>query len=79
MYEPTPIVVDTILVDSITCYDANDGQIQLNVTGGNPPYEFDWTNVSSNVPNITTNPTGNVLSPGSWICEITDANGCMIF
>ena len=79
VYEPTPIVVDTILVDSITCYDANDGQIQLNVTGGNPPYEFDWTNVSSNVPNITTNPTGNVLSPGSWICEITDANGCIEF
>ena len=79
VYEPTPIVVDTILVDSITCYDANDGQIQLNVTGGMPPYEFDWTNVSSNVPNITTNPTGNVLSPGSWICEITDANGCIEF
>tara|TARA_B100001093_G_scaffold519883_1_gene611152 strand:+ start:58630 stop:65724 length:7095 start_codon:yes stop_codon:yes gene_type:complete len=79
VYEPTPILVDTILVDSITCYDANDGQIQLNVTGGNQPYEFDWTNLSTNVPNVTTNPTGNVLSPGSWICEITDANGCVEF
>lgn len=33
-----------VLVDSadITCFGANDGQIQLTVQGGIPPYSFEW-------------------------------------
>lgn len=49
----------------------NDGAIELNVTGGTPPYNYSWSN-GSNTPIISE------LTPGAYSCVITDALGCQL-
>ena len=55
---------------STSCFGGSDGSIDLEVTGGTPPYTYDWDNGVSNgvafVPTATT--TYTVIG--------TDANGC---
>ena len=70
-----------IVVDSISCYNADDGQITLDPIGGTPfttgdPYLYEWYNVVTGIIGNTSNPTGNVLPPGDYYAIITDANGC---
>ena len=52
-----PHTIDTVsqifatahLINQISCYDADDGQIDVSVSGGNPfsppsdPYTYSWT------------------------------------
>lgn len=45
------------------------GEIQTSVIGGTPPYEFFWSNTATEQ-NLSN------LSPGSYQCNIVDANGC---
>jgi hypothetical protein len=48
----------------------NDGQIVANVVGGNPPYQYSWSNGYSS--NINDN-----LSEGIYVLEIIDSAGCL--
>ena len=56
-------------IENVNCYGENSGQIQLNVTGGTPNYNFSWSNgsVSNILPNITA---------GQYSISITDNNNC---
>ena len=68
--QPAPVIVfgaPTTL--DVSCFGGNDGSISLLVLGGTPPYTYSWSNGQ------TTNPAIN-LSAGTYICTITDANGC---
>ncbi|MCR5861004.1 PKD domain-containing protein [Flavobacterium sp. J372] len=61
---------------SITCNGANDGSIDLTITGGYPVYTYAWTG-----PNGFTaaTPTISNLSPGTYTVAIGDAtNVCTI-
>lgn len=60
----TPTVLDA------TSPSTNDGQITLNITGGNPPHIVVWDNAM--LGNINPN-----LYAGSYSATITDANGCL--
>ncbi len=48
----------------------NDGQITLDITGGQAPYLVGWSNAMLGV----VNPN---LYPGSYSATVTDANGCI--
>ena len=48
---------------------AADGAIQLGVSGGTPPYTFEWSNDASSK-NI------NNLQAGTYVVTVTDSNGC---
>ena len=48
----------------------DDGSITVNASGGTPPYMYYFSN------GFTSNPQLN-LSPGSYLVEVIDANGCM--
>jgi hypothetical protein len=54
-----------------TCYQFCNGSIQANVSGGQVPYSYLWTNgaVSSSI---------NNLCPGNYGVTITDYNGCTV-
>ncbi|MBI4647364.1 MAG: choice-of-anchor L domain-containing protein, partial [Bacteroidia bacterium] len=58
----------TVLHES--CPVSNDGSIDLTVTGGTPPYAFLWSN------GLTTEDI-NMLSPGNYSIQVTDAAGCI--
>ncbi|MCX6271876.1 MAG: T9SS type A sorting domain-containing protein [Bacteroidetes bacterium] len=68
VYEPDLLVVDGTLTN-ITCFNAGDGTITLNVTGGNPDYSYLWSNDET-----TSSLTG--LTPGDYTVTVTDTKGC---
>jgi len=41
--EPAPIVLNEVITN-LSCFESEDGSIDLTVTGGTAPYNFDWTN-----------------------------------
>jgi ASPIC and UnbV/FG-GAP-like repeat/SprB repeat len=58
-------IVGNVTKSDLTCYGAADGAISIDLTGGQPPYEWivgnDW------MPN---------LDSGSYFFQVTDALGC---
>jgi len=51
---------------------SNNGQIQLFITSGQPPFVYDWSdNVGAQTGQLITN-----LSAGTYSIKITDDNGC---
>ena len=42
--DPEPIVIDPTVVHN-TCFGANEGQIEIEVSGGNGQYSYNWSPV----------------------------------
>ena len=53
----------------ITCFDAEDGSIDLTVTGGDGNYTYIWSN------GATTEDVSD-LPPGTYSVTVTDGSGC---
>ena len=51
------------------CLGANDGDVQLQLSGGTAPFSFLWSNAA-----ITQNLTG--VGAGVYSVTVTDSNGC---
>jgi len=61
------------VVNSQNPTGSNNGQIQLFITSGQPPFTYDWSsNVGSQTGQLITN-----LSAGTYTIKITDDNGCV--
>ncbi len=69
--EPLPITA-TYVTDSVSCNGGSDGQVQVTVAGGVPPYTT--TLLPPNVTNTTGLFTG--LTAGTYSVNILDSNGC---
>lgn len=54
----------------------NDGSINLTITNGTPPYQFDWSNDGTGDNNDAQNLTG--VTAGSYTVIMTDGNGCSV-
>lgn len=48
---------------------ANNGSINLQLEGGNPPYRYNWSN------GATSNPIVDLV-PGNYLCTLTDVTNC---
>ena len=61
----------TSIVSHVECFGESNGQIDITVTGGTSPYNFDWSNLTSNedLQNIPV---------GSYDVTVTDVNSCLI-
>ncbi len=66
--EPQPIILTT-QVTNISCFNSNDGQIDLSVTGGTPAYTYLWSN------GATTEDLSS-LPGGQYVVTVTDAQNC---
>jgi len=66
---PLPIDLINPIVENVSCFNANDGSIQLELIGGTPVYFFNWTNGNSVLLN-------DQLGPGTYHLTVTDINGC---
>jgi hypothetical protein len=60
----------TANVGDVSAPGANDGAVNITVSNGQSPYTYSW------YPNISSGPTASNLSAGSYVIDITDANGC---
>jgi len=77
--EPLPLSVDANTSSSpdgnyhISCYEGDDGWIELTVTGGDGNYVYEWQGMEGvNQPRVEN------LSAGAYHVIITDGNGCQI-
>jgi len=64
--------IEPAVVRSPTCFAGDDGEININVTGGVPPYSYVWN----------TGDTSNhlqAITAGTYRVEITDGSGCKAF
>lgn len=60
------------LVENIRCHDEKNGSITLQMSGGTPPYQYEWSNGS-------TNAKISNLSEGIYSCLVTDDNDCAYY
>ena len=79
--EALPITLGSSTITNISCYLGSDGQIEANIVGGLPPYNFQWysdINLTSPVPpvNIFNDSIITGVPAGSYFLSITDASGC---
>ncbi|MBL7778628.1 MAG: gliding motility-associated C-terminal domain-containing protein [Chitinophagales bacterium] len=68
--EPTALSLSVSSTD-VTCPSAADGTATATITGGVTPYSFSWSNFQN-----TAGITG--LGGGTYVVQVTDANGCTI-
>ena len=54
---------------NVTCNGANDGSIDVSVTGGTMPYTYSWSN-SASTQDLSS------LTAGTYAVTVTDTNGC---
>ncbi len=66
--EPAPLTV-SIASSPITCYNCNNGELNVAVSGGIPPYSYVWEHGA-----IGASLSG--LSPGDYAVRVTAAGGC---
>ena len=64
----TPISVNPFLFD-VSCFNGEDGFIQVSANGGTQPYQFNWSN------GISGSSISN-LSAGIYDLTVVDANTC---
>ena len=57
-------------VKPISCGDREDAEISAFATGGTAPYNYSWSVVGANGPQLTG------LGPGTYVVTATDSNGC---
>jgi len=69
--DPNNSLVYTYTVENESCQGVKDGNIILQINGGNPPYEVLWNNNVSDV--INSN-----IGHGVYFAKISDYNGCIL-
>ncbi len=75
--QPDSLKVQDSTVTPVTCRGGQDGQIQVTITGGRPPYTYTWQAAGSNtLP--STGATASGLGEGTYTLTVTDANGCLL-
>ena len=67
--EPQEIEISGIITNAEDCDNPNSGSIDLQVSGGNPPYPFLWSN-GETTEDIINLPANN------YLVTVTDSNGC---
>jgi hypothetical protein len=69
--EPLVALNATFDLKNVSCYGAKDGAVSLNINGGEEPYDFIWSNDSTDF-DLSN------LRPGTYTVWIKDAGGCII-
>lgn len=79
MSEPSPIVINGEKINP-TCYNINNGEININVNGGTPPYTYAWYkdgvyfSSEQNINNLSATQNGTLYK-----IKVIDDNECEAF
>ena len=68
--EPSSLYISSNVFE-VSCVGGSNGEININVTGGTPPYNYIWSN--GNVGAV--NP---LLTEGNYLLSVTDLNNCIL-
>ena len=68
--DPAVLFAEISKEDAI-CFNGNSGRASIEVTGGTPPYQYNWSNGD-------TTQTASQLSRGMYEVTVRDSRGCMI-
>lgn len=71
-----PLAISSTLT-AVDCYGNNSGSIDITVTGGTSPYDYQWSNGGTIIMSDTTQDVSNQYAD-TYLVEVTDANGCEI-
>ena len=66
---PLLLELNADVKNPLDCLNANTGSINLVVTGGTPPFTYEWSN-GANTEDLEN------LIPNNYTVKVTDANGC---
>jgi len=69
LLEPPTLLVDVNVRSSSVCEEEFSNELRAKVSGGVPPYQFEWSNKAQD--SILTN-----VPPGDYELLVRDANGC---
>ncbi len=67
----TSISANTFVINNTCFYDCNGSASVIGITGGTPPYNFNWSDPLGQSNSIATG-----LCNGDYSCTIIDNNGC---
>jgi len=70
LQQPDSMHIDSRIAD-VSGIDREDGRIELDVSGGRPPYSYEWSNGS-----YSKDQAG--LSPGPYKVRVTSESGCSV-
>ena len=68
---PEALTIQLVRVRNVSCAGLEDGILQVNASGGTPPYRYIWSEGQ-------TTPLIAGLNPGSYSVTISDIRGCTV-
>lgn len=71
--EPELLIIDTLLKQNLSCFNSNDGSIEIRAHGGTPPLAYSGNGISFQSENNFTQ-----LAAGTYSTQVKDINGCNI-
>ncbi len=77
LISPTKFEVGLKETGNEQCFEAKDGFIDINVSGGTPPYSYEWTKVADASYSSATQNIAD-LSAGIYKLTAKDANDCAV-
>ncbi len=72
-----PLKITEALLTKLTGYQTSDGAIDLTITGGRPPYKYEWTHMDNPLFNATSQDIRD-LQEGTYKVKITDSTECTL-
>ncbi|MBV1922598.1 MAG: SprB repeat-containing protein, partial [Flavobacteriaceae bacterium] len=62
---------------NVSCFEGDNGSIDLSVSGGNPSYSYVWSTSNGSGLNVNAQDQSG-LSAGTYDVVVTDQSGCMV-
>ncbi|MBN2486361.1 MAG: gliding motility-associated C-terminal domain-containing protein [Bacteroidales bacterium] len=75
--EPSPVTIDTVIVDSIACF-GNFATLEIVPSGGIANYRVSIDSMATWLANVSDTATFTGLTAGNYYIFVDDANGCMV-
>lgn len=75
--EPDELEITTNLQKDVSCFEGNDGVINITITGGTAPFTYIWS-TSDGQGLVAGLEDQNTLTKGTFNLEVIDINDCVI-